>query len=225
MLSYPGFVREDSWFEHGDRGAHRPEHGDVARLVARAVRRWAVALSAALIGVAAFVTAGEPPPPGAADAAGVAALVALTLAWPRAPALGGVAAVGLALSARNTALQGPLLLSGAGLLLGLLAWRAQRRCRALQHKHGVRPVGRGGSWLAAGAAGLAMAAVALHAAGLELRGATIEGALWAGALALGIGISAGSRDHPGRGVALAAAGIGGGVLALLALLVALAYGS
>jgi hypothetical protein len=218
-------VREDSWFEHGERGAHRPEHGEVARLVARSVRRWAVALSAALIGVAAYVTAGEPPPPGVADAAGLAALVALTLAWPRAWALGGIAAVGLALSARNTALQGPWLLSGAGLLLGLLAWRAQRRCRALQHKYGVRPVGRAGSWFAAGVATLAVVAAILHTAGLEMRGATIEAALWAGALAAGIGVSAGSQDHPGRSVALAAAGIGGAVLALLALLVALAYSS
>jgi hypothetical protein len=218
-------VRENHWFDEGDRGVHRPEHGEVGRLVARAVRRWAVALSAALIGVAAYVTSGEPPPPGIADAAGVAALVALTLAWPRAAALGGVAAVGLALSARNTALQGPWLLSGAGLLVGLLAWRTLRRCRETQHKYGVRPVGYAGAGIAAGGAALAVVSTALHAAGVTLGGAAVEAALWAGALALGIGISAGTKDHPGRAVARTAAGTGGAVLALLGLLVALAYGT
>ncbi len=218
-------MREDRWFEDGDRGAHRPEHAEVARLVARSVRRWAIALGAGLIAVAAWTTAGEPPPPGAAEAAGLCALVVLTLAWPRAAALGGVAAVGLVLSARNTVLQGPWGWSAAGLLLGLAAWSTFRRCRALQRKHAVRPVGGTGGWLALACGGVAVAAGGLHVAGIELGGAAVEAAAWGAALALGTGASGASRDHPARGPAIAGASLGGVVLAGMALLVAVAYGS
>jgi len=218
-------MRENAWFDEGDRGAHRPEHGEVERLVARAVRRWAVVLAAAWIGVAAHYTAGEPPPPGAADAAGLALLVLLALVWPRTEALGGVAAVGLALSARNTALQGPWALSLAGLMLGLLAWRTLRRCRAVQHKHQVRPVGRSPAVVAVVAAVLGVGMAAVHTAGVELRGAAIESAVWGSALALGVGWSGASRDHPARGVALGGAITGGVVLGALALMVTLAYAS
>ncbi len=214
-------MSENTWFDDGDRGAHRPAHQQVRSAVAKHVRRWAVVLCIGLIAAAAWWSAGEPPPPGPVDVAGLAALVALAFVWGRTESLGGIAAVGFVLSMRATALQGPLALSVVWLLVGLFAAGSLRQARAVEGKHEIRPTGRSAAIVAAVAAlGSIAAVVVFLVVDVAL---ALEGVAWCSALAAGVGLAGGSADHPGRRVALAAAGVGAMGLALLLLLVVLAY--
>lgn len=214
-------MSETSWFDDGDRGAHRPAHQQVRAAVAKHVRRWAVALCIGLVAAAAWWSAGEPPPPGPVDVAGLAALVALAFVWGRTETLGGIAAVGFVLSMRATALQGPPALSVIWLLVGLFAVGSLRSARVAEKKHVIRPTGRAASIVAGVAAvGTITTSVVFLAADAAL---ALEGIAWCSALAAGVGLAGGSADHPGRRVALAAAGIGFLGLALLLLIVVLAY--
>ncbi len=215
-------MREQGWFDDGDRGAHRPEHAQVRAAIATGVRRWAVVLGVAAVPCGAWVLAGEPPPPGIVDAAGLAALAALVLAWPVTEVLGALAAAGMVVSLRNTALQGPLLLGAAWLMLGLVALGGLRRARLLERRHRVRPTSSGAGAVALSSSLLGAAALVLTALGRD-GGAGMDVTCWLAAVAVGAGGAGASADHPGRMAARVGVAVGAVLLCAVALVVVLAY--
>jgi hypothetical protein len=207
-------MREQGWFDDGDRGVHNPEHAQVRTAIAVGVRRWAIVLGMTLVPCAAWVVSGEAPPPGIVDAIGLAGLIVLVLAV--------IGAAGMVISARNTVLQGPLLLSAAWLLMGLVALGGQRRAQLLLRRHKVRPTAPTAAIVAAVAAAGAVVAMVLVV--LQRGGAApLDLTCWLAAAALGAGGAGGSADHPGKIVARICAILGALLLFTVALLVAMAY--